>query len=304
MGEKNKICSMEKNQSYVNHETCKACAFCVKACPNSLLELTTEKKIVFRPEFSDLCVTCGHCMAVCPTASMHIEGLDYERDFYDVPKKSQPFDFMDFVKNRRAIRNYKSKPLPDDVIDTILEGITMAPMGFPPHKTQVTVVTDKEVLQKAQKIMTKFYIDLGKMMKKSFIRFMMKRKVSEETFSTIKNHVVPSLSDRIDFYEENKIDAILRNAPVLFIFHASKTSENHSEDAMIALTYGVLTAHSLGIGTCPISLVISAVNRTPELKNLFKIPEENEVTASFVAGYAKYPYVRGIKRDLKAVHRI
>jgi nitroreductase/NAD-dependent dihydropyrimidine dehydrogenase PreA subunit len=292
---------MKTGKSFVQHDTCKVCAFCVSVCPNALLEVSDEKKIIFRPEFSNLCVTCGHCMAVCTTNSINIEGLSYEIDIFDVEKKTDEFDFFSFVQNRRAIRNYKSKPLTDEIINKIIEGMSLAPMGFPPHKISVTVVTNKEVIDKAQKIMVDFYAMLGKMLQNPIANFFIKRKISAEQYSTIKNHVVPSLSERIDFYNERKIDAIMRDAPAIFLLHADKFAENHSEDAMIALTYGILAAHSLNIGSCPVSLIPPAVNKDKQLKQLFKIPDNNEVVASFIAGYAKYPYKKGIKRKLPKV---
>ena len=59
-------------------------------------------------------------------------------------------------------------------------------------------------------------------------------------------------------------------------------------DIVIALGYALLKAHSLGIGATAIDLIPPAIERTPYLRQLFQIPEENEVVASMILGYPKH----------------
>jgi nitroreductase len=96
-------------------------------------------------------------------------------------------------------------------------------------------------------------------------------------------------------------DAITRNAQAMILFHADKQSDNFRSDIFIALGYALLKAHSLGIGATAIDLIPPAIEKTPYLKQLFQIPEENEVVASMILGYPKYKYKRAIKRQLKSI---
>jgi len=41
--------------------------------------------------------------------------------------------------------------------------------------------------------------------------------------------------------------------------------------------------------------------RTPELRKLFRIPQENEVQGAMIAGYPQRRFKRGIKRQLSNV---
>jgi len=94
---------------------------------------------------------------------------------------------------------------------------------------------------------------------------------------------------------------ITRDAQAMILFHANKQSDNYTADTFIALTYALLKAHSLGLGATAIDLIPPAIERTSILKQMFKIPLENEVVASMIIGYPKVKYKRAIKRELKSM---
>lgn len=75
---------------------------------------------------------------------------------------------------------------------------------------------------------------------------------------------------------------------MILIFHANKDAEEHTNNALICVTYARLAAHSFGLGTTIIGLIPPAINRVKELKELFQIPEENEAVISLILGYPKY----------------
>ena len=106
---------------------------------------------------------------------------------------------------------------------------------------------------------------------------------------------------KLPFLKSGTEDAITRGAKAMILFHANKDSDNYKEDIYIALAYGLLKAHSLGIGATAIDLIPEAVNKVPELRKMFHIPDNNEVVASMILGYPKYQYKRAIKREFKSV---
>jgi len=79
----------------------------------------------------------------------------------------------------------------------------------------------------------------------------------------------------------------------MILFHAPV----HNEDIFIALSFGLLAAHSLGLGACAIGLIPPAINRNAELRKMFRIPEGNQVLASMVLYSPKFKYSRGILRS-------
>jgi nitroreductase len=244
-------------------------------------------------------------MAICPTKSINIEGLSYERHFFDLPKGEIDTDaFIDLLTSRRSVRVFKDTPVPREVLQRIVEVISLAPMGYPPSKVEVTVVQGRDTIERALPLMVKLYEDLAQRMDNPIIRFFIRRKVEPEVFTALRSHVLPSLRYRLPEMKAGKGDTITRGAPALLLFHAHRESGSHTEDAFIALTYGLLAAHALGLGATAIGLAPPAIERVPELRAMFQIPPESEVLTSMIVGYPKYRFKRGIRRELAGVRWI
>jgi hypothetical protein len=96
-------------------------------------------------------------------------------------------------------------------------------------------------------------------------------------------------------------DTITRYAPAMIVFHANRNVENYEADIYIALTYGFLAAHALGLGGSAMDLIPPAIQNSPMLRKMLLIPDNNVVVASMILGYPKYRYQRGIKRELRSV---
>jgi nitroreductase/Pyruvate/2-oxoacid:ferredoxin oxidoreductase delta subunit len=294
-------------QNRIDQDTCKKCGSCAALCPNRIIDKPDKKseQYGFNEERVHLCLKCGHCMAACPNKAVQLEGLSYDDDFFEIPKDGiDEGAFFELIATRRAVRVFKDQPVPREILERIVGAISLAPMGFPPHKVEVTVVPDRKVLDRALPLLVEFYWKLIGWLENPIARYMMKRRLPQETFNTLKGHLLPLLKKRLPYMEEHNVDDIMRDAPAMLIFHAEIASEAHTDDALIGLTYGLLSAHALGLGACAISLIPPAVNKVKKLKEIFQVPEQNEVLAAMIVGYPKYRFRRGIKRKLAAVNWI
>lgn len=289
------------NDMCVDQETCSKCGMCAIVCPVRAINHSKGEFPSPNPGREQTCVLCGHCMAVCPKGSICISGLSYNDLFY-LPENTPDYQaFFDLLTTRRSIRNFKAQKVPRELLEQIIQAVAQAPMGFPPHKTHVTVVQDRSTILKMLPIITKIYEDMLAWMKNPIIRFTIKRQTTPETFSTIENHLIPLMSNRLPEMKKTNNDEITWGAPALMLFHAQRLAECHTVDACIALTYAFLAAHSLGLGVTVSGLVPSAVNHSPELRNMLKIPEDHEVVCGMMLGYPRYKFQRGIKRPLASV---
>jgi ferredoxin len=296
-------------ESRIDPETCGRCGLCVAVCPAHIPHLISGlgdgDVVELRAERLYACIRCGHCMAICPTESIHIEGLSYEEHLFDLPTVDVDGQrFSNFATCRRSIRVFRDEPVPRQVLQGIVDIISMAPMGFPPHKVEVSVVQTRDTIERALPLIVERYEDLAQWMNNPVIRIMIRRRAGPEAFNSLKNHVLPSLKYRLPDMKAGKVDTITRGAPAMLLFHAHREAEGHRDDALIALTYGLLAAHALGLGATALSLVPPVVERSPELRAMFEIPAENSVLASMVVGYAKVRFRRGIRRELAGVHWI
>jgi nitroreductase len=127
---------------------------------------------------------------------------------------------------------------------------------------------------------------------------MMKRRNIPEKFNTVKNHLYPIA--KLGNYKLEEGDRITRNAPAIIILHARKDAEEHTNNSMIYATYMMLAAHSLGLGATLIGLVPPSINKVREVREIFRVPDENEAVMSLILGYPKIKYRRTIVRKRQA----
>jgi ferredoxin len=283
----------EQATHWVDLNTCKKCHLCAEICPAGIIKADDEAR--FLPERIHLCIRCGQCMAACPTKSIVIEGLSYEKDFFELPQREENWQkaFYGLIGSRRSIRKFRDRPVPRELLEKIVQAVTFAPPGFTPLTVELTVVNDRDLIKRAVPLMAEMYDMLLKMQADPESSAMLEKMVGKDTYQILSGHVLPLMHVRMPALKAGTEDTIARGAPCMILFHAPV----HNEDIFIALAYGLLAAHSLGLGACAIGLIPPAINRNPELKKMFKVPADNTVSASMVLGYPKYKYSRGIRRD-------
>lgn len=238
-------------------------------------------------------------MAVCKTKSIVVDGLGYDSNFMDLPQNNVDYNaFIDFLANRRSIRNFKDKAVPRDIIEKVLKAISFAPYGAEPEKIHITVVNDRKKIESALPYIESFLDKIVKWIEHPIASRMMKRRSSPEKYNTVKNHLYPIA--KLGNYKLKEGDRITRNAPAIIILHARKDAEEHTSNSMIYATYLMLAAHSLGLGATIIGIVPPSINRVREIREIFRIPDENEAIMSLILGYPKIKYKRTIVRKRQA----
>jgi nitroreductase/NAD-dependent dihydropyrimidine dehydrogenase PreA subunit len=282
----------------IDQTICKNCKICVDICPAKIY-ISGDKGISTRPERLAICIGCGQCMAACAPKAVQVDGLSYEKDFFEFSSNGD--HFQNLIETRRSVRAFKDKPVLRQDLEKIVEAISFSPPSFPPLKVELVVVQDKGLINKALPLMVGLYDKLIAGLKKPIPRYFIRKSMGEDKYRVVTSHLMPVLSAKLPDMKSGKEDAVFRNAPAAIIFHANKKAENFREDIFIALSFGMLKAHSLGIGACVVELIPPPINRIPILKKMFGIPKENEAVIALLLGYPRHQYKRGIKRTLKNV---
>jgi nitroreductase/Pyruvate/2-oxoacid:ferredoxin oxidoreductase delta subunit len=279
----------------INKSTCKECDLCITICPSGILSRDSTGATVFLPERTSICVKCGHCMAVCSKHSISIEGISYEVNLPPLPPNHIQYDdFMKFLMTRRSVRHFLDRPVPREVLEKIVDAISLAPFGVAPDNVEITVVANRNLIRKAMPAISQMYLQLGKILKFAPMQWLFRRMMPQDAANTLLNFLLPHLNKGL--YDFRKEDDISRNAPAMILFHAAKGAEERTPDAMIYTTYAFLAAHSLGLGATVIGLIGPGINRSKKLKALYQIPPGNEVIQTLILGYPKINFKRAIVR--------
>ena len=291
---------MTEQLHVVDTETCLGDGICAEICPEDILEMVDEKAATVETR-ADASILCGQCVAVCPTESLEMPKLRME-DFLRLDK--MPFgyeEFFDFLRLRRSVRTFKDKPVERGVIEKVLDAAATAPMGFPPHSTEVIVIDDREELDFLLERLVEDYTKTLKAFSNPIGRAIVRLAAGAKDYHSLKHYILDVARHANEIYHDHGGDNYMRGAPVLMLFHGNRWTMSYEQNAHLVCHHSMLAALSLGLGSTIIGLIPPVVDRSKVLRKRYGIPKDNKVCTSLVLGYPKYKYRQGIRRDLAGV---
>ncbi|MEA2069699.1 MAG: nitroreductase family protein [Asgard group archaeon] len=283
----------------VHQKDCISCLKCVQVCPNDLFSVkgdnTEKQKVVFNDPLNR-CIECGHCLAICPTKAVTYETT--QKVFEPDKKKTQPSityeQLLNFLRMRRSIRVYKDQSLEKEEIKAVLEAIRYAPSSSNSQGWHFIVLTDPtEIRYLADETMKMFQLA------KKFLplKYLIAPFVGKRMPTRLLNPKVKKfLENAVEDIKEGK-DIIFFDAPcVIILFSREYGSFLAANNAGIALTHGMLAAHSLGLGTCWIGFAQRRLEKKRKLRKYFGIPKGYHVMGVMTLGKPAIKYLRGPPR--------
>jgi len=161
-------------------------------------------------------------------------------------------EIMNVIKERRSIRNYEDRDVPDDKLRTVLEAVQWAPSWANTQCCEIIVVRDKDVKEKLKEAMP------GS---------------NPATKSVGKAPVVLALCAKLGtsgYYKEK----VTTKFGDWFMFDLGLAAQNIC-----------LAAHAMGLGT-----VIMGLFDHDKIKSILNVPEGYELVSLIPMGYpAKVP---------------
>ncbi len=258
----------------IDQEKCSKCKQCVQECGRGYFIVRKSGDIRFN-ERLNTCNLCGHCIAVCPEDAILTEGIDNIETFpgIDSPETIANYDtIFRLIRAKRSMRRYKNKIVPKESIEKIFEAMRYAPSASNARAWRYLIVSDPEKM----------------------------KKVSDEIIKVNYLYMGFQSGEQALQYFESIGRSIFYNAPHLIILYYKSIEKNpimiglKANDAGIALTYGMLAAESLGLGTCWIGMVQGAVSANREILKILGI--RGFVLGAFTLGFPAVKYHRTVPR--------
>ena len=294
----------ESPEIRINSELCNGCGLCVSVCSDSSLAI--ENKIVKRSNSSVFdCIGCGHCMAICPIGAIEIFGRELSpEDLHDLPQKESTSDYeqlLALLQHRRSIRDFKDKTVEHDIIEKILTAAKTAPMGLPPSDVNVLIFNGKEQTRAFAKDFSNYFKSLKFMTNKIFLGLM--RPVwGKETDELFKGFLKPLFRAYTTDGMDKGVNTINYDAPLAMYFYGSPYCD--PADPIIAATYAMIAAETLGLGTCMLGAVHPFIQNGRKAR---KFRENHNIKCKskeglFVAfGYHESNYKKRIGRTFASI---
>lgn len=257
----------------VDMDKCTSCGSCVAECPIKIITIKKgEKEPRALPELAPFCINCGHCVAVCPEAALTHQNASPE-DCLLVNEKLVPdVDTVEhFIRSRRSIRSYKSKPVEKEKLEKLIDVSHYAPTGHNMQPVQWAVVYEKDELHR----LTGITVD--------WMRFMVKEQ--PQVAAALHLELLIGAWD-------SGLDTVCRDAPHVILNYGHNLNPTSQGACTIAMTTLELALPSFGLGGCWAGYFQIAAQHFPPMKEALGLGDDFTCHAAMMVGYPKYRYHR------------
>lgn len=293
----------EKAEIEINEDKCTGCGLCVSVCKDYSLKVENHKvKATDNPFFG--CIGCGHCMAICPSDAIKISGRTLSpEDLFDLPDKEKAAKYEQLfflLQRRRSIREFQDKPVENEMITKILEAASTAPMGLPPSDVNVLIFDTKDKVRNFAKDFC-LYLEGMRWFVSDWFLFLMRPFWGKSNDELFKGFVKPLFGIYTDNMKKG-INLVNYDAPLAMYFYGSPYSD--PADPIIAATYAMVAAETLGLGTCMLGGVhplIQNGKRAKEFRKAQGIKYASREGLFVVFGHPEVKYKKGIRRTFASV---
>lgn len=248
----------------IDNEKCSNCKECIKDCPTK--NFTIDEKLESVVFNSSRCILCGHCIAVCPEDAIKYDNMKDAALIYEEnqdPSELISYELLhQFLRAKRSIRQYKPNKISKDLINKVINSMRYAPTGANLRYFKCLIISDD---------------DKKNLLTDSIIGALESRD-TRELFQEMR---------------EKDLDPIFYNAPHILIFYSKNPYD--TRNITIAMTYGMLSAQSLGLGSCWIGFAHGILQDRPEIKRKCT-GIETYVLGVMTLGYPAVKYLRAPPR--------
>ncbi len=172
---------------------------------------------------------------------------------------------LEAIRKRRSVRSYENKPIPRDIVNTIIEAGNQAPSAMNSQPWRFVIVEDKELKGKL--------LQAALPKAKNILKFA--RDADPERYKLIAKR-----------YEEME-DPIYYSAPVILFVIGSGRYADHS--CPLACQNIMLSAYSLGLGSCWVGFG-SMITDDAGIVKALELKDDEKIFGPIVLGYPKvYP---------------
>ena len=204
-----------------------------------------------------------------------------------VPKQGEEFNQVEStILQRRSVRTFKSKQLPDYIVSRILETARYAPSAGNCQSWKFVVVQDAKVIQEMTDHIVKLAGWTSRFMHPGFPKAVTNNWLSRRMMKSSTGLFHPTGLSGLSQVAKKELD-VWHGAPtVVFILVDGRSAGDPHLDVGIAGTNMVLTAHSYGLGTCWVSFS-TLLEASPKFRKYLGIGYPYRLATSIAIGYPK-----------------
>ncbi|MDQ1334171.1 MAG: Nitroreductase [Thermodesulfobacteriota bacterium] len=190
-------------------------------------------------------------------------------------------ELLKAIEERRSTRAFLERPVDHDKIETLIRLATQAPSAINLQPYELTIVSGKEKQRLSRllvKRMRERNISCGPGAKSPLPEYFVERE--RGLFNVIR----PNLPEQTPFQDFiNEGSCHFYGAPTAIVITIDQVfSSARLTDIGVLVGYLVMSAHALGLGTCPIGLITAFDD---DIKESLNIPDKKKVVIGVAVGY-------------------
>ena len=260
----------------IDQEKCSKCKLCLLECRRSPFYVMENGDIGFNEKMLP-CIMCGHCIAICPENAILTKDMEDIHTYLGIESPETLIEYdklFQLLRAKRSTRRYKNEKVPKELIIKVFEAMRYAPSAANNRLWRYLIISDQE-------------------------------KLSELSTEVIKTNYLymgfDSGEKALEYYKSIKRDPIFFGAPHLIVLYYETVQKNitllafRGNDAGIALTYGMLAAESLGLGTCWMGGFQGSIAGNQGILDILGI--KGHVLGAFILGFPAVKYLRTTPRS-------
>jgi nitroreductase/NAD-dependent dihydropyrimidine dehydrogenase PreA subunit len=281
----------------VKKDLCIGCNACVKECPANLYSIKTDpstpKGTVVYDDPYDWCTGCGHCLAVCPRNAImwnDAAAASPDADGIEHPESLCSYDnLLQFLQSKRSVRHYLPQSVSQDKVEAVLEAMRWAPSGHNMQACRYLAIRDRDMVKEIADHTIEGFKKFRGMIR---MRKLLRPFLPVNLYKLLDTPgIMEGINDMIRRREEGH-DPILFDAPIVIVVYYPNMGPLSPIDPTIAFTYGMLAAHSLGLGTCWIGFAIQSLCKNKRMRKMLGVPMDMIVAGVMTLGHPVPVYHR------------
>jgi nitroreductase/NAD-dependent dihydropyrimidine dehydrogenase PreA subunit len=285
----------------IDKQKCTDCRKCFDICPNYVFSLknNTGNKKTIELRYPEQCCVCGHCIAICQTRALSHENLPFNSIIPVQRDQIEPESIEKLLVSRRSVRNYKQKPVPEEMLRRLLEIAVHSGSSSNGQTEEFIVIRDQKKLRELELLVIDALWNAGlKFLNSGFMKTVMKKIYGNEVICQYEAyHNI--IKHRREHNEQEGM--IFRNAPAVIVVYGIKTNFLAQTNCALAIRNIEILAETMGLGTCWVGFLPSAANKSKKINKFLQIPGDKTVLASLMLGFPKYTYRYKLPRKERCV---
>lgn len=297
----------------VDQSKCTQCGLCMRNCPLRAWEEDEGGYPALKEIYE--CFSCYNCKVACPSDAItivepyHVTDGYWKTDSYPLSAKmplepkdenGNPTEYNIIEKaifERRSVRNFKDKPVPESLIKRVLEAGRFAPSAGNCQPWKFIVITNNNLIKEIEKAVT------------GMLKFYYNTYINDETVKNLVSFAEespggfdPRPISAIGTFVKGESMNVALDAPVVILILGDKRAISAPEVNIGICGQNMnLVANSIGIKACWNGFMAAGIEALRPLKKKLGIKAPWKVVETMCLGYPAFKQEGVVPREARPV---